>query len=363
MNTSLLPVADAVARLLSGVTTLPSEAVPLDQAHGRVLADDLVCGEDRPAYDRSAMDGYAVAGDTPARFEVVGEVPAGGIHPQPLAPGQAVRIFTGAAVPVGATRVVPQEVVRVEGPRIQVDRMPGTHFIRHRGDDARPGHLLLPGGTRLRAPELALLAQEGVVRPQVIRRPRLAHLVTGSELVDPSAAAGPGTIRDTNASLVAGLALESGMEWVGRERVGDEFGMARAALHRLAAGNPEFIVVSGGAGPGDHDLGRRLLEDLGMEVVFHGVDLRPGKPFSAAAAPPRSFWSCRATLFHTGSPGSCSSVLWETRGRGPRRSAACNSPWPRFGRAMGAARRLVAGRRGHAGGQAPGRAAASGQFR
>lgn len=278
---ALLPVPDALTRLLQGVAVLPSEVVPLDQAQGRVLAGYLVCGEDRPAFDRSAMDGVAVAGETAGRYSLVGEVPVGGAHDSPLTPGQAVRIFTGAAVPTGASRVIPQEEVRIEGPDVVVERVPGPRFIRRRGDDARQGQVLLAKGGQLRSPELALLAQEGVVRPEVIRRPRLAHLVTGSELVDPSRPAGPGALRDTNSALVAGLAAEAGMALVGQQRVADEFSTAAAALRRLTALEPDLIVVSGGAGPGDHDLGRRLLDVLEMSVVFHGVDLRPGKPLLA----------------------------------------------------------------------------------
>jgi molybdopterin molybdotransferase len=286
MNPPLINLNEALERLLHGVCSLGTESVPLGASHGRVLGCDLVCREDRPAFDRSAMDGYAVGSVDAASFERVGELPTGGTWPVALASHQALRIFTGGALPAGTARVLPQEWVTAAENSIAWTPREGPHFIRRRGEDASCGSVLVASGVVIRAPEMALLAQEGVTEPEVVRVPTLVHLVLGSELVDAAGQPPPGGIRDSNTSLVAGLAAESGMRISNAQRLGDDRSAAGVAFRDALMSAPDLLLVSGGAGPGEHDLGEWLVRDAGMNLLFHGIDLRPGKPLLAARKGP-----------------------------------------------------------------------------
>jgi molybdopterin molybdotransferase len=230
------------------------------------------------------MDGYAVAAsDLSERFQVLGEIQPGNAVPEALAlkPGDCFRVFTGAALPAGCSEVIPQEAVRREGDSMYpMERFGGTH-VRRRGEDARAGTVLLRAGTVLRATQVSLLAQLGAVRPKVSMRPRVLHLVTGNELVSPDCVPGPGEIRDSNSALVAGLVDSAGGELVWQGRVGDRLeAFVEAVKERGDAW--DLLLISGGASVGDYDFGPRALQELGFDLRFHGVRLRPGKPMGFA---------------------------------------------------------------------------------
>jgi molybdopterin molybdotransferase len=251
----------------------------LSDAAGAVLADPVMSDGDYPSGDRSTMDGYVIRADeTPGSFRVTGEVPAGAVPDRSLALGEAMRIFTGALIPEGGGRVVMQEETRREGDIVHIDRFQENRFIRPRGSEAKTGDVVLPAGTVLGPAEIAILAQAGAVRPRVVRRPVVRHLATGNELVAPEEMPGPGQIRDTNSSLLAALLKGQGVLLTDSTRVADD----PSSLTKIAEGNWDLLLVSGGASVGDYDFGAETLRRLGFTIHFDRVNLRPGKPLTFA---------------------------------------------------------------------------------
>ncbi len=252
--------------------------LPLADARGRVLREDVCAREDMPSFDRSAMDGYAVAlDDDSPQFRAVGEIQPGAAPSFKINRGEAARIFTGAQIPEGASQVILQEHVQVEGKFITRTQRDRRTNIRRRGEDARKGALLLKAGSRLAAGELSLLASLGVVEPKVSPLCRVAHFATGNELVDPAQEPKPGQIRDSNGTLVSAYVRAYGGELVRQERVADDFDLLLGKV-RAVENSFDLLLVSGGASVGDYDFGKRLLTTLGFQIHFEKVKLRPGKP-------------------------------------------------------------------------------------
>lgn len=247
----------------------------LAAAHGCVLAEDVVADAAYPAADRSMMDGYAIAAGEGDEFRVVGEVRTGAAPSMVLSPGECARVFTGAEVPVGTERVVPQEDAARSGDSMRVARRVEQIFMRRRGVEAQPGDVVLRGGCRLGAAELAILAQVGAVNVAVLPPTRVRHVATGDELIAPDAPLAPGRIRDTNSSLIAALVAEAGAQLIDQQRCGDDLSqLTRWARER----DVEVLLISGGASVGDYDFGARALCDAGFTIHFDKVNLRPGKP-------------------------------------------------------------------------------------
>ncbi|GAB4301743.1 MAG: molybdopterin molybdotransferase MoeA [Roseovarius sp.] len=278
----MISVGEALEALFALVAPLPAETVPLAAAAGRVLAVDAVARRDQPPFESAAMDGYALrSGElhSGARLTVIGESAAGHRFQGVVGPGQAVRIFTGAPVPEGADRVVMQEDVTRDGDAIVLGAGIGqSSHIRPRGSD-------FSAGTRLAAPRLlgpsdiALLAAMNVPEVQVTRRPRLALISTGDELVMPGDAPGPDQIVASNTFGLKALAEMSGAEArilpIARDSeaaIGAAFDLARGA---------DLLVTIGGASVGDHDLVGRVAAARGMQRAFYKVAMRPGKPLMA----------------------------------------------------------------------------------
>ncbi|HEV7404666.1 MAG TPA: gephyrin-like molybdotransferase Glp [Chthoniobacteraceae bacterium] len=271
----------AQGRELIRTHVAPLDAAPcaLAEAHGRVLREDVHAREDFPAFDRSSMDGYAIArDDDSAAFRVIGEVQPGAAEELEIRRGECVRIFTGAAIPRGASQVIMQEDVRREGelmiPETRDDRL----NIRLRGEDARAGDRLLASGARLGAGEVALLAQAGCVRVMASPPPRVIHVTTGGELVPPEDAPARGQIRDSNSTLVAALLRDAGAQLGFQGRSADDPAALRALIAGRAPSAWDVLLISGGASVGDYDFGARVLRELGFEIVFSGLNLKPGKP-------------------------------------------------------------------------------------
>jgi molybdopterin molybdotransferase len=273
---SLPSVEEARAAILAWAETLPTETVPLAEAVGRTLAEDIRAIRDQPPYPASAMDGWAVAAaDAAGRLKVAGESAAGTPFAHPMARGEAVRIFTGAAVPVGADTVVIQEVATRDGDEVEVPATPHGQFIRPAGCDFHGGDLLLTPGIRLDPWRLSLAAAGGRGELRVSRRPRVSFLSTGEEIIDPGAAPGPYQIFD--AGTVALVALASG--WGGAATrlrpVGDDID---ATVQAVREADCDLIVTVGGASVGDHDLVKPALAQMGLELAVENVNVRPGKP-------------------------------------------------------------------------------------
>ncbi len=279
----MLPDIESVRRrLIAIVQALPTEQVGLDQACGRVLRQDIRSQQDQPAFARSAMDGYAVATSTERRWKIVREIPAGAPSGLPLAPGECAKIMTGAAVPAGSTRVLPQEWTRCVESSVKWISGEGPDYIRQQGEDCKKGNILLQAGKRLGATEIALLAQQGIADPEVGRHPSVLHLATGDELVAAGEKLHGNCIHDSNSPLIAALLQSMGLPKPHSARVGDRLPDAQQALEQLDWKNSDALLISGGAGRGGHDIALPLLQSLGFEAIVLGVDLRPGKPFTAA---------------------------------------------------------------------------------
>lgn len=287
----MLTVSEVWQRLDALASPLPAETVGLSTAFGRVLREPLLAPEDQPAFDRSAIDGYVAPLDTPAGATVrlAGAIPVGQPAPEPPPPGAALKLFTGSAVPAGPVGLVMHEdtAPAADGATLVLRAAPSASLIRRRGSQARAGVTLLPAGSPLGPGALALLASVGRTRPLVGRRVRVAHLVTGGELVPPEAAPAPGQIRDSNSTLLAALLAAAHVDLVAHARSGETYESASAAFAELLATGPDLLLVSGGSSGGEHDHTARLFAAQGFVSAVNQVASRPGKPLLVAARGPQ----------------------------------------------------------------------------
>jgi molybdopterin molybdotransferase len=279
---ALLSVADALAAVLAHAHPLASETVPLADAVGRVLTADLAALRTQPPADVSAMDGYAVrAADVtvPSALRVIGEIAAGRPFDGAIGPGEAARIFTGAVMPAGADTVVIQEVTTRDGDTVAIKRAEtaGRH-VRRKGFDFREGEVLLPKGFCLTPRGIALAAALNHATVPVHRRPRVAVLATGDELVEPGTPPAPGQIVHSNGIALAALARGERAEAVDFGIVPDRLDATIAALRRARALDVDVLVTSGGASVGDYDFVHQACAAEGMTLSFWKVALRPGRP-------------------------------------------------------------------------------------
>jgi molybdopterin molybdotransferase len=281
----MISVAQAQEAIRQRARPLAVEAVPLGEVHGRTLREAVYAPEDVPSFDRSAMDGYAVrADDEVEEWQVIGEIRAGQIVDAELCGGEAMRIFTGARLPGPGLKVIMQEDVAAESSRIRLKRKSAGSHVRHRGEDARAGEILLEPGLRLNAAAVALLASAGKTSVPVSRVPRILHLTTGDEIVPPGQTPGPGQIRNSNAFLISALVRE----WGGEATHLHAPDQLETMIDLLAGAQPEardLILVSGGSGAGSYDFTAKLFESLGAEIYFRQVDVRPGKPLIFGGTP------------------------------------------------------------------------------
>ena len=266
--------------MLECVQPLPSETVPLERAFGRVTVEPVTAAVDLPPFDSSAMDGFAVrAEDTPGTLPVALHVAAGAPAPRALEPGEAMGIATGGVVPAGADAVIPLEYVVEHDNSIEIAAaVPEGANVRPAGGDVGRGEPVVAGGTRLGAAQLGAVAAAGVTEVSCARRPRAAVLATGSELRFPGEPLEPGQIYESN-GLILDAQLRSEGGQVERLRpVADDLGAHRDAIARgLEA---DLLVTTGGVSVGPHDLVREVERELGVEEVFWGVSVKPGKPIS-----------------------------------------------------------------------------------
>ncbi len=283
MNTRdpLMPVDEALARITSAISPLPPETVSVADAYGRVLAADVFARVTQPPSAVSAMDGYAVrsadVGTVPVTLTQIGEAPAGGAFEGSVAPGECVRIFTGGPLPAGADAIIIQENVDASGSAITVCKSakPG-HYVRPAGLDFREGEVLLRAGRRLGARDVGLAAAMNVPWIEVRRRPRVALLSTGDEIVRPGDPVGPNQIVSSNTLAISALIRAQGGEPV-------DLGIAldtRESLQAMAEGarGTDLLITMGGASVGDHDLVQSVLGEKGLDIDFWRIAMRPGKP-------------------------------------------------------------------------------------
>ena len=294
----MLPVEDALARILDLCEPLATETLPIDAAVGQVLAESIVAPFDIPPLDNTAMDGYAVQSastdgaseSAPLRLRVVGELAAGYVYAGAVGAGQAVRIMTGAPMPDGADTIVPfeetgefglrapgQAHTTIEDVGILKAAAAGAN-IRRRGEDVRRGDRVLEAGTVLRGPEVAVLASLGVGEAQVVRRPRVAILSTGDELLSPGQPPAPGKIYDSNSYGLSALVQQYGGVPI-RSGIASDTIEALTAKIQEALVDADLLITSAGVSRGDFDVVKEVLVREGA-IDFWTVRMKPGKPLA-----------------------------------------------------------------------------------
>ena len=294
----LLSVAEARQRLLAAFVPVDVETVPLARSAGRVLAQDVRSPVDLPLFANSSMDGFAVRAadtaaantDSPVHLKVSGDAPAGRVSLLDLGPAEAIRIMTGAPVPKGADTVIPVEdtdqfreaahagAALPDTVKVYRSAKPGD-YIRPRGQDVRQGELLLAGNIRLRPQDVGLLAMIGIAEVAVYRRPKVALLSTGDELVPVHLPLEPGKIHDSNAYTLAALVSRDGGESINLGIVRDQAQDVRETLARSATIGADLIISTAGVSVGAFDFVRMVVEEQG-ELDFWRVNMRPGKPLT-----------------------------------------------------------------------------------
>lgn len=287
----MIPVAEAIQIVRDQTPQLNFESVSLTEALGRILAEDIVADTDLPPFDRSQMDGYAVlAGDVesvPARLKIVGESAAGRGWHQELHAGQAVRIMTGAPVPAGADSVQQVELTRELNAGDEVEILapvaPGRSIVR-RGAEITAGQTVLAAGERINAAAMAVLASFGYGQVKVGRRPRVGVLATGTELVAVDQRPGKDQIRDSNNFSIGAYAELAGAVVDRLPLAGDDTALLERQILEAAERN-DIVVTSGGVSVGIYDFTKPALKQLGAELFFERVALRPGKPTVFARLP------------------------------------------------------------------------------
>ena len=280
---ALMPVADALSAILAGAAPLPEEAVTLDAAYHRVLAADVTARRTQPPQAMSAMDGYAVraadASRVPATLRIIGEVAAGRPFGTALGAREAVRIFTGGVIPDGADAVVIQEDTARDGDTVTVHEASSIgKNIRPAGIDFKQGDVLLHAGRRLTDRDLSLAAGMNYPELTVRRRPKVAVLATGDELVMPGTTPGPGQIVYSNGYALRALARAEGADTVDLGVAADTLAATTDGIRRARDSGADILITTGGASVGDHDLVKQSLEAEGVEMAFWKIAMRPGKP-------------------------------------------------------------------------------------
>lgn len=278
----MITVDQALEITLSRIHLLEAETILLEQALNRILAEDVLADIDLPPFDRARMDGYAVrsadTAEVPARLKLIGELAAGAEFKEELKTGEAIKIFTGAPVPAGADAVQKVEVTEMDGDFVIIQEATSRGlFITPRASEMRAGEIAAERGREIGPAEMAVLASFGYAQVKVGRRPRLAVISTGSELVDVSTAPSGAQIRNSNSYTLASYAERAGAIVENLGAVKDTLEATRDALLEAARGR-DIVITSGGVSMGDYDLVKAALEDIGAEVYFDKVKIRPGKP-------------------------------------------------------------------------------------
>ena len=333
-------VAEAWAWLDRVVGRLPAETVAITEATGRVLAEALVAGINVPAFERSAMDGYALladetigAGDySPTEFRVIGQSFPARPCDQAVVPGTCVRIMTGAPLPAGADAVVPVENTRETPTGIEVtEAIPRRKHVGRVGEDIAVGQTVLPPGRRLRPQDVAVAASLGMAQLSVYRQPRVRVLLTGNELVPPGQPRGPFQIYDANSFLLRGLIPRDGGLIESVQHLPDDPAVIRAAL---SAAGADVILLSGGSSVGAEDHAPQLVAELG-ELPIHGVAMRPSSPVGLGRI------EGALVVLLPGNPVSCLCAYDFFAGRAIRQLGGRSADWPYRSSIQPLARKLV----------------------
>jgi molybdopterin molybdotransferase len=279
---ALISVEEALLRVLDGVSVLPAEEIPIDAAHSRILAATLASRRTQPPADLSSMDGYAVQtadiAELPARLTMIGESAAGRPFQGNMKAGDTVRIFTGAVMPPGGDQVVPQENVMRDGDQATINAAPKGKFVRRQGFDFKAGQVMLEAGRRLNARDIGLAAAMDHATIMVARRPRVAIIATGDELVEPGGGDAPDKIVASNPLALSALIRQEGGELIALGIFPDKLDAIGGAIRSARDLDVDLILTIGGASVGDHDLIAPALTQEGFTLAFHRMAMRPGRP-------------------------------------------------------------------------------------
>jgi molybdopterin molybdotransferase len=350
----MLSVKEAESIILELVQPLDrqkdTEVVNLENATGRILAQPVIGKLDFPHWDNSAMDGYAVrfidvqccSASHPVALEIVEEIAAGVQPHKAIASGQAARIFTGAMMPEGADTIVIQENAKREGDRVLVLSPPSMSkaFVRHRGEFYQAGNSLLETGIIIRAPEIAVLATAQCTQLTVYRRPRVAILSTGDELVPPERSLQPGQIVDSNQYALAAFAASQGSIPIRLGIVADNPDLLKSKIS-TAISTADIVLSTGGVSVGDYDYVEKILSELGGEIRIRSIGIKPGKPLTVA-----SFANGCSYFGIPGNPVSALVSCWRFVQPALRKLSGLSSNWlPTFVKARSRDRLLSDGKR------------------
>jgi molybdopterin molybdotransferase len=357
---SMLSVQEAEALILALTQPLDpvqdQEWVSLEEAQGRILAAEVRGNLDFPYWDNSAMDGYAVQAEdlihctlnTPIALDVVMEVPAGYCPTQSIQSGQAARIFTGAMLPSGADTIVMQEHTRRDGDRVIILQRPQPGaWVRPQGDYYPAGAPLLQAGTRIQAPEIAVLATVQCTAVPVYRRPVISLLSTGNELISPNQELQIGQMIDSNQPMMAALVEQTGAIAQRLGIVPDERSTLKAAI-AAAIAQSDVVISTGGVSVGDYDYVAEILAELGATLHIQSVAMKPGKPLTVATFPHPGLENPRQVLYFglPGNPVSAPVGFWRFVQPVLRKLAGQSYPWgPTFVRAISHLPLAAAGQR------------------
>ena len=278
--------AMAIVRQAVGEMTVGTETLPVAQGVGRITAEDQAARLDMPPFNKSAMDGYAIPDDCESdSYRLIGPVvKAGSVPAAPLAPGQAVKVMTGAPVPDGAMKVIRVEDTREEDRVVAILKSGKGNNICYHGEDVRTGDVILPAGVRLGPIEIANLIACGITEVSVAGRVRLAVISTGDELVDSPERIVPGKIMNSNGPMLAALGAKFNFDVVSVDTAPDNLPDS-VALVRDALAGADIVVLSGGVSVGDYDFVGAAMAELGLNVHFTSVAVKPGRPLTFASAP------------------------------------------------------------------------------
>jgi molybdopterin molybdotransferase len=301
----MISFEEALQLVASSKIPLVTEEIPLIRALNRILGDDILSDIDMPPYDKSAMDGFACRkADLDNELMIVEEIPAGRVPVKSIGPGQCARIMTGAVVPPGADYVLMKEHAAIlTFDSIKCSRYSENTNICYQGEDVKSGDRILAAGARLLPAQLAMMAAAGCIRPRVFCLPRVAVISTGNELVEPDKKPGSGKIRNSNGIQLTAQAIQFGLP-------ADYLGIIpdnREKLTEVLAGTLkkyQVILISGGVSVGDYDFVPAVLQQLDVDILIHGMNVKPGKHF---------LFGRRENHFALGLPGNpvSSFVLFE----------------------------------------------------
>lgn len=275
----MISFEEASKIIFSGIPKAAKETVPLKRSPGRILATAIVADADMPPFSRSAMDGYACRrSDVDRPLKIIEEIPAGNFPLNPIAEGQCARIMTGAPIPEGADVVIRVEDTYVDQEGYVVIREAGANTnIRYRGEDVEQGDVLIPAGTLIRKQHVGIMATVGVGDPEVFLRPRVGVISTGSELVPLHEQPGPSQIRNSNGPQLGAQLSDLGIEANHCGIVADNEELITERIREAVDAN-DVVLISGGVSAGDYDFVPDLLSEMGFDILFHKMKVRPGKP-------------------------------------------------------------------------------------